>query len=402
MIKLADRLQGIAPSATLEITAYANEMRASGIDVIGLAAGEPDFESPSHSKHDAIQAIEEGFTKYTATSGIATLKTAIAEKLIHDNHLEYANDEIIVSCGAKHSLFNLMQVLLNPGDEVLIPSPYWLTYPDQVRLHGGVPVFIPTDEQTGFKTTADHLTQFLTPRTKALVINSPSNPTGAVYDQKALEAIAELAIRHNLLIISDEIYEHFLYDGRTHCSIASLGPEIKARTMVINGVSKTFAMTGWRIGYAAGPKPLISAMGIIQSQSTSNPSSIAQKAAIGALREGRAFYLPMAEEFTERRALMHAHITAIPGMSCLKPEGAFYLFANASALINVRSTDHPMTSSSHIARYFLHEAHVAIVPGDAFGAPSHLRFSYATSREQITIGLERIHLAVKKLQTMVS
>ncbi|HIC04258.1 MAG TPA: pyridoxal phosphate-dependent aminotransferase [Nitrospirales bacterium] len=401
-MKLADRLQGIAPSATLEITAYANEMRASGIDVIGLAAGEPDFESPSQSKHDAIQAIEEGFTRYTATSGIAPLKTAIAEKLIHDNHLEYANDEIIVSCGAKHSLFNLMQVLVNPGDEVLIPSPYWLTYPDQVRLHGGVPVFIPTDEQTGFKTTAAQLTQFLTPRTKALVINSPSNPTGAVYDQATLEAIAELAVRHNLVVISDEIYEHFVYDGRAHCSIASLGEEIKARTMVINGVSKAFAMTGWRIGYAAGPKPLISAMGMVQSQSTSNPSSIAQKAAIGALREGRDFYAPLVKEFTERRGIMHTQLTTIPGISCLKPDGAFYGFANVSALIGARFSDQSMTSSSQIATYLLHEAHVAIVPGDPFGAPTHIRISYATSREKIKTGLDRIRLAVQKLQTVTS
>lgn len=399
---LADRLQGIAPSATLGITAYANEMRASGIDVVDLAAGEPDFESPSQSKHDAIQAIEEGFTRYTATSGITPLKTAITKKLLEDNHLEYANDEIIVSCGAKHSLFNLMQVLLNPGDEVLIPSPYWLTYPDQVRLHGGVPVFIPTDEQTGFKTTATQLSQFLTPRTKALVINSPSNPTGAVYDKATLEAIADFAITHDLLVISDEIYEHFLYDGHTHCSIASLGPEIKARTIVINGVSKTFAMTGWRIGYAAGPKPFISAMGTIQSQSTSNPSSIAQKAAIGALREGRDFYAPMVKEFTDRRTLMHEQLTAIPGIRCIKPEGAFYLFANVSALIGTRWADQSMMSSSQIATYLLHEAHVAVVPGDPFGAPSHLRVSYATSREKIAIGLERMHLAVKKLQAVAS
>ncbi len=401
-MKLADRIQGIAPSATLGITAYANEMRASGIDVVDLAAGEPDFESPSQSKHDAIQAIEEGFTRYTTTSGITPLKTAIAKKFLEDNHLEYANDEIIVSCGAKHSLFNLMQVLLNPGDEVLIPSPYWLTYPDQVRLNGGVPVLVPTDEQTGFKTTATQLTQFLTPRTKALVINSPSNPTGAVYDQATLETIADFAITHDLLVISDEIYEHFLYDGRTHCSIASLGPEIKARTIVINGVSKTFAMTGWRIGYAAGPKPLISAMGTIQSQSTSNPSSIAQKAAIGALREGRDFYAPMAKEFTERRALMHAQLTAIPGISCIKPEGAFYAFANVSDLIGARSADQALTSSSQIATYLLHEAHVAVVPGDPFGAPSHLCVSYATSREKIKMGLERVHFAVQKLQAVAS
>ena len=401
-MKLADRLRGIAPSATLGITAYANEMRASGIDVINLAAGEPDFESPSQSKHDAIQAIEEGYTRYTATSGIIPLKTAIAEKLLRENHLEYANDEIITSCGAKHALFNLMQVLLNPGDEVLIPSPYWLTYPDLVRLSDGIPVFIPTNEQSGFKTTATQLTEFVTPRTKALVINSPSNPTGAVYDQATLEAIAELAIRHNLLVISDEIYEHFLYSGRTHCSIASLGPEIKARTIVINGVSKTFAMTGWRIGYAAGPKPLVSAMGTLQSQSTSNPSSIAQRAAIGALREGQDFYAPMVKEFTERRHIMHTQLTIIPGVGCLEPEGAFYSFANVSALIGTGSGDHVMTSAPHIATYLLHEAHVAIVPGDPFGTPSHIRISYATNRDNITTGLERIHLAVKKLQAVTA
>ena len=401
-MKLADRVQGIAPSATLGITAYANELRASGIDIIDLAAGEPDAESPAQSKQDAIEAITSGFTRYTSSSGIAPLRTAIAEKLIQENQLEYANDEIIVSCGAKHALFNLMQVVLNPGDEVLIPSPYWLTYPDQVRLHGGIPVVIPTDEQTGFKATAAQLEQFRTSRTKAIVINSPANPTGAVYDQAALESIAEFAILNDLLVISDEIYEHFLYDGRRHCSIASLGPEIKARTVVINGVSKTFAMTGWRIGYAAGPQSVISAMGTVQSQSISNPSSIAQKAAIGALREGKTFYAPMVKAFAERRAMMHAQVTAIPGITCLEPEGAFYFFAHVSKLIGSRSADQTMTSSSDIATYLLHEAHVAVVPGDPFGAPSHLRISYATSLEKIKTGLERIHLAVQKLQAVRS
>ena len=369
MMKLAGRLQGVAPSATFGIIAYANEMRASGIDVVDLAAGEPDFESPSQARHDAIHAIEEGFTRYTATSGIAPLKTAIAEKLHRDNDVEYANDEIIVSCGAKHALFNLMAVLLNPGDEVLIPSPHWLTYPDQVRLHDGAPVLVPTDERMRFKTNANQLMQFLTPHTKALIINSPSNPTGAVYDHETLEAIAEFAIRHDLLVISDEIYEHFLYDGRVHRSIASLGPEIKARTIIINGVSKTFAMTGWRIGYAAGPKQIISAMGIVQGQSTSNPSSVAQKAAIGAMRENHTFYVPMVKAFTERRTLMHTLLTEIPGIHCLVPEGSFYGFANASALIGTRWGSQSMTLSSHIATYLLHEAHVAIVPGDPFGRP---------------------------------
>jgi aspartate aminotransferase len=263
-------------------------------------------------------------------------------------------------------------------------------------------VFIPTNEQTGFKMTATQLTQFITPRTKALIINSPSNPTGAVYDQTTLEAIADFAITHDLLVISDEIYEHFLYDGRTHCSIASLGPKIKARTIVINGISKTFAMTGWRIGYAAGPKPIISAMVTIQSQSTSNPSSIAQKAAIGALREGRDFYTRMVKEFSERRAMGHAQLTAIPRVSCLEPEGAFYLFPNISELIGTRLANKSMTSASQIATYLLHEAHVAIVPGNPFGSPSHLRVSYATSREKVKGGLERVHLALQKLQTVAS
>ncbi len=401
-MKLSDQLQGIAPSATLGITARAHEMQAAGIDVIDLSAGEPDFESPSQSKNDAIQAIEEGFTRYTNTSGIIPLKTIIAKKLLNENNLEYGTDEIIVSCGAKHSLFNLMQVLLNRGDEVLIPSPHWLTYPDQVRLHGGVPVLIPTNEQTRFKTTTSQLTQFLTPRTKALIINSPSNPTGAVYDQATLEEIANFAITHDLLVISDEIYEHFLYGGRTHCSIASLGPKIKARTIVINGISKTFAMTGWRIGYAAGPKPIVSAMGTIQSQSTSNPSSIAQKAAIGALREGHNFYAHMVKEFSERRTLGHTKLKTIPRVSCLDPEGAFYLFVNISMLIGTRLDDQTMTSASQIATYLLHEANVAVVPGEPFGSPSHLRISYATSREKVQDGLERVHIALQKLQTVTS
>ncbi len=396
-MKTSERLQGVLPSATLAITAYANEMRASGIDVIDLAAGEPDFESPNESKKDAIAAIEEGFTKYTAASGIASLKGTIAEKLLRENHLEYTKEEIIISCGAKHALFNLMQALLDPGDEVLIPSPYWLSYPDQVRLNGATPVFIPTNEQSGFKITKNQLEKFITPKTKAFILNSPSNPTGAVYDLATLKAIAEFSIRHNLVVISDEIYEHFVYGTQKHHSIASLNPEIKARTIVINGVSKTFSMTGWRIGYAAGPKHLISAMGIIQSQSTSNPSSIAQRAAIGALREGKNFYSPMIKEFTERRQIIYTQLNSIPGITCLNPEGAFYGFANMAELIGKNFDKETIKTSSDLATYLIREARVAVVPGNPFGAPSHFRISYATTIEKIKDGILRIKNAVQKI-----
>jgi len=394
---ISDRSKRIKPSPTLAMDAKAKAMKASGIDVVSFGVGEPDFDTPENIKEAAIKAIKEGFTKYTPVGGIDPLKDAIIEKFNRDNNLNYAREEIIVSCGAKHSLYNIAQALLNPGDEVLIPSPYWVSYPDQVLLNDAIPVFVKTYESDSFMVRPEAITSSVTKKTKALILNSPSNPTGLTYDKKTLETIAEIALRYGIFVISDEIYEKLTYDGFKHVSIASLGNDIKAKTIVVNGLSKSYAMTGWRIGYAAGPKEIIKAMTNIQSQSTSNPTSISQKAAIEALRGPQDFISTMLAEFDRRRKFLISELNSISGMSCLSPTGAFYAFPNTSKLYGKTTGDRTISSSSDLALYLLENANVALVHGEAFGDDAYIRLSYATSIEEIKKGVDRIREAVSKL-----
>lgn len=396
-MKLAARVSRITPSPTLAMTATAKAMAAQGIDVVDFSSGEPDFDTPEPVKAAAEAAIRAGFTKYTPSSGIDELRQAIADKLLAEQGLRYEKAQILVSCGAKHSLYNVAEALLEAGDEIIIPTPYWVSYADQALLNDATPVLLPTKEDEGYAINPDELQKLVTPRTKAIIVNSPCNPTGATYDKRTLEAIATIAVKHNLLIISDEIYEKVLYDGATHISIATLGPEVAERTVIINGVSKAYAMTGWRIGYAAGPKPLLTAMANIQSQSTSNPCSISQKAAVAALKLGGPFTEMMVVEFDRRRKVMVERLNAIPGVSCRMPGGAFYAFPNIGGVLGRTGPNGPVASPQALANYLLKEAHVAVVPGEPFGSQHHIRLSYATSMDTITKGLDRIAAAFGKL-----
>lgn len=396
-MKLAARVGRITPSPTLAMTATAKAMAAQGIDVIDFSSGEPDFDTPEPVKAAAEAAIRAGFTKYTPSSGIDELRQAIIDKFQSEQGLRYEKAQILVSCGAKHSLYNLAEALLEAGDEIIIPTPYWVSYADQALLNDATPVFLPTEEAAGYAIDPDSLERLVTPRTKAILVNSPCNPTGAVYEWRTLEAIASIAVRHQLLVISDEIYEKVLYDGAVHRSIASLSPEVADRTVVINGVSKAYAMTGWRIGYAAGPKDLLTAMGNIQSQSTSNPCSISQKAAVAALKLGGSFTEKMVIEFDRRRRVILDRLNAIPGVSCRLPGGAFYAFPNIGGILGRQGPTGPIRSPQDVAQYLLKEARVAVVPGEAFGSRTHIRLSYATSMEAIERGIQRIAEAFHKL-----
>jgi aspartate aminotransferase len=396
-MKLAARVGRIVPSPTLSITATAKAMAAQGIDVIDFASGEPDFDTPEPVKAAAEAAIRVGFTKYTPSSGIDELRSAIADKLKAEQGLHYDKSQILVSCGAKHSLYNVAEALLEAGDELIIPVPFWVSYQDQTLLNDATAVLLQTREEDGYTISQEALEAIITPRTKAIMVNSPCNPTGATYDRKTLEGIAAVALRHDLIIISDEIYEKVLYDGIQHVSIAALSPEVAARTVVINGVSKAYAMTGWRIGYAAGPKALLTAMANIQSQSTSNPCSISQKAAVAALRLGNPFTKMMVSEFDRRRRVMVDRLNKMPGVTCRMPTGAFYAFPNVSGLLSRRWKDRPIISAAELATYLLNEAQVAVVPGEPFGSGFHVRLSYATSLEAIERGLTRIEAAIDRL-----
>jgi len=395
---LSNRASKIKPSPTLAIDAKAKAMKAEGVDIVSFGVGEPDFDTPDNIKEAAIKAIRDGFTKYTPVGGIDPLKDAIIEKFRKDNNLNYTRDEIIVSCGAKHSLYNIAQALFGPGDEILIPSPYWVSYPDQVVLNDATPVFVKTYETDSFMVKTKAIESHITKRTKALILNSPSNPTGLTYDKKTLERIAEIVLKHNLYVISDEIYEKLLYDGVLHFSIASLDNDIKNKTIVVNGLSKAYAMTGWRIGYAAGPKEIIKAMTNIQSQSTSNPTSIAQKASVEALTGPQDFINTMLTEFDMRRKFLISELNSIPGMSCLTPTGAFYAFPNTSRIYGKSIDNRKISSSSDLALYLLEKAKVALVHGEAFGDDNYIRLSYATSINEIKKGVNRIREAVNKLK----
>jgi aspartate aminotransferase len=396
-MKLSKRAQKIKPSPTLAITAKAKAMRAQGIDVISFGAGEPDFDTPQHIKDAAIAALQEGFTKYTPAGGIDELKEAICAKLQGDNGVQYQKENILVSCGGKHSFYNMAQALIDEGDEVIIPAPYWVSYPPMVTLAGGKPVSVSTSEEEGFTLAPDALEKAITSRTKAVVINSPSNPTGSAYTRKDLEGLAEVALKHKIYIISDEIYEKIVYDGFEQVSIASLGDDIKDITIILNGVSKTYSMTGWRIGYTAGPQELIGAMQRIQSQSTSNPTSFAQKGALEALQGSQAEVKVMVEEYQRRRDLICDALTAIDGITCYKPQGAFYCFPNMGAYLGKKHKGERVTDTSQLTNYLLDEARVAVVPGVEFGAEGFLRLSYPIAPEVITEGIARIKEALARL-----
>jgi aspartate aminotransferase len=398
---LADRLKTLAPSSTLAVQAKAKELRARGIDVISFGAGEPDFDTPERIKDAAVQAMRRGQTKYTEVGGVPELRAAVCAKLKRDNDLDYEPADVVVSVGAKHTLFNLMMALVNPGDEVLVPRPYWVSYPEQARLLGGVPVEVATAEETGFDLDPTALAAAVTPRTRLVVLNSPNNPTGAVFSPAALEAVARLAVERGLWVVSDECYEALTFEGR-HVSIASFGPDVKARTIVVNTCSKAYAMTGWRIGYAAGPRALIRAMTDAQSQVTSNPSSIAQWAAVEALTGPQDEVAKMAGEFDRRRRLIVAGLNALPGVRCVMPKGAFYAFANVSGLFG-RAWRKPdgvttLASSLDVTAFLLEAARVAVVPGRDFGSDAHVRLSYATSHALISEGLARMAAALATLQ----
>ncbi len=388
-------LTGLSP--TLAITAKAKEMKSQGIDVVEFGAGEPDFDTPEHIKEEAGKALQEGFTKYTSASGIEPLKEAICNKLKEDNELNYEPAQIIVSCGAKHSLYNAIQIICEEEDEVILPSPYWVSYPEQIKLSGARAVYVETGAEDDFKISSEKFLKKITSRTKLLVLNSPHNPTGAVYDREELMALAEIAVEENIYVISDEIYEKIIYDEAKHVSIASLNPRIKDLTVVINGVSKSYSMTGWRIGYAAGSKEIIAAMSRLQSHSTSNPNSIAQRAAVKAISGTQEPLKKMLLEFKGRRDYLVERLNNLKGFSCRKPQGAFYVFLNISEVLGKDFQGRKVVDSSSLTELLLDEARVAVVPGSAFGQDNYLRFSYATSMKNIAKGLDRIEEVVDKI-----
>jgi aspartate aminotransferase len=395
---LAKRMAQIKPSPTLVVAAKAKEMAAHGVDIVDFSVGEPDFPTPENIKQAGIDAIRTDLTRYTDSDGIPPLRQAICDKLKRDNGLDYAPDEIIVSTGAKHSLYNLSIALFDEGDEVLIPTPCWVSYDPQVLLAGAKPVFLETAGVDGFRLTPEVLRAAITPRTKALILNSPSNPTGAAYSREQLAALAAALEPSSVFVVVDEIYEKLVYDGFVFTSFPSLGPLWKERCLVVNGVSKTYAMTGWRIGYAAGPKPVIRAMGRVQSHSTSNANSIAQHAALEAIAGPQAKIEVMRRAFEQRRDLMLTRMRNIPEVTCIKPQGAFYLLPDWRAYVGRRAGAREIRTCTDLATYFLEEAHVALVPGEAFCAPGHLRFSYATSTARIDEGMERVAKAAQRLR----
>jgi aspartate aminotransferase len=396
-VQLARRIRQIPPSATLALNAKANALKAQGVDVVNFGVGEPDFDTPDNIKQAAIKAIEAGFTRYTPVGGIPELKEAIIKRFQQDLGLTYKPAEIMVSCGGKHALYNLFQVLFDQGDEVVVPAPFWVSYPPMLMLAEATPVIIHTREENGFKLTAEELKEHITPKTKGIILNSPSNPTGMVYSRQELEALAQVALAYKLIIISDDIYDKILFDGGSFVNLAMLAPELKESTFVLNGVSKTYAMTGWRIGFAAGPAQAIAAAVNLQSQSTSNPTSISQKASVEALNGPQEFVSEMVREFAWRRDDIYQRLLAIPGVTCPKPGGAFYIFPNFSAYFDRLKPAAGQTHSQALAEYFLEEAKVAAVPGAEFGEDACIRLSFATSRERIATGLDRIRDALEKL-----
>jgi aspartate aminotransferase len=381
-MELAARIGIVTPSLTLAVDAKAKAMKQDGIDICSFSAGEPDFDTPAHIRAAAAAALEQGKTRYGQAAGEPQLRQAIAAKLQRDNHLSYKPEQIVVTNGGKHSLFNICLALLNPGDEVIIPAPYWVSYPEMVKLAGGIPVLVQTSLDTGFRITPDQLRQAITPKTKAFILNSPSNPTGMVYSPDEIRAIAQVIVERNILVISDEIYEKILYDGATHLSIAAVSPELYDRTILSSGFAKTYAMTGWRIGFVAAPQPLIKAVTTLQSHSTSNVCTFAQYGAIAAYEGSQDCVQEMVTAFTERRKVMLDYLNAMPGVKCPSPGGAFYLFPNIAGT---------GMGSLAFCDQLLEQHQVAAVPGVAFAADDCIRLSYATDLETIHRGMERLH-----------
>ncbi|MEW5551653.1 pyridoxal phosphate-dependent aminotransferase [Peribacillus frigoritolerans] len=386
-MKLANRVQSLTPSTTLAITAKAKELKAQGLDIIGLGAGEPDYNTPKHIIEAALLSMNEGQTKYTPSAGLPKLKEAIAAKLKRDQGLDYKPSEIAVGSGAKHSLYTLFQAILDEEDEVIVPIPYWVSYPEQIKLADGKPVYIVGTEENQYKITKEQLEQAITDKTKAVIINSPSNPTGMLYSREELAAIGEVCLAHDILIVSDEIYEKLVYGNAKHTSIAEISPELKKQTIIINGVSKSHSMTGWRIGYAVGDESIIKAMANLASHSTSNPTTTAQYGAIAAYEGTQEPVEEMRQAFEGRLNKIYDKLVEIPGVSCIKPQGAFYLFPNVKRAVE-------LTGYSNVEDFttaLLEEAQVAVIPGSGFGAPDNIRLSYATSLELLEAAVERIH-----------
>jgi aspartate aminotransferase len=397
-MKLAERVNRIKPSPTFAAAAKAAAMRARGIEVISFAQGEPDFDTPANIKEAAYKAIREGFTKYTPAAGFDDLKDAIIQKFKRDNGLTYDRSQILASAGAKLCIYNLAQVLFEAGDEVIVPAPYWVSYTDIVLLMDAQPVVIPTTEGQGFRISPQQLASAITPRTKAILLNSPNNPTGATYTAEELRALAGILVQKKILIIADDIYEKFVYDGIAFTSIASLGKEVQDQTMVINGVSKTYSMTGWRIGFAAGPAELIAEMGKVQTQNVSNPVSFCQKAAVEALVGPQDSVGQMIVEFDRRRRYIVDRLNAMPGITCPLPQGAFYVFPNITGLCGRKWGEKKISNSADVTDFLLEEARVAGVAGSGFGDDKYIRFSYATSMKNIEKGMDWIQEALKKLK----
>lgn len=395
-INVSKKIAGIAPSLTLAIDAKLKQMVADGIKVYGFGAGEPDFDTPKYIRDAAFEAINKGVTRYTAAQGTMELRKAICTKLERENGLKYTPNEIIASSGAKHSLSNTFAAILNPGDEVIVPVPYWVSYTEIIKLNDGIPVLVETKKENNFKMTKDELLNAITPKTKAILINTPSNPTGAVYSEQELRDIAEVAVSKNLFVVSDEIYERLVYDGKEHVSIASFGEEIKELTIVINGMSKAYAMTGWRLGYAAGSEKIIKAMSSVQSHAVSHPSSVTQYASTAALNGLQDDVVKMVAEFEKRRTYMYERFNAMEGLSCIKPEGAFYVYVDISSYLGKEMCGIKLNSSMDFAQIMLEKGHVAVVPGAAFGTDSYIRLSYATSMETIKNGLDQFERFVKE------
>lgn len=389
-INLSSRARGISPSSTLAMDARAKQMQREGQDVVFFGVGEPDFDTPEFITEEAIKALRAGITRYTPGAGIPDLREAVSVHLGREYGLEYAPKNIVITCGAKQALYNTFQIILDPGDEVILPVPYWVSYSEQIKLAGGTVVPVLTAAGDGYRMRPEAFAAAITPRTKAVVINSPNNPTGAVYSRRELETIAGIAVEKGLVIVSDEVYDHLLYDGRDPVSIPSLGPEVKARTILINAWSKTYAMTGWRLGYAAGDETVMRAMADLNSHS-SNAASFVQRAGLAAITGPQECVAAMRAEFAARRDLMVELVRAIPGLSCTKPEGAFYVFADIKGLIGRTIAGEILRDDVHLAEVLLEKAKVAVVPGDGFGLPGHVRFSYATSRERIKEGMRRIN-----------
>jgi aspartate aminotransferase len=397
---LSKRVQAIKPSPTLAVTQKAQELRAQGLDIIGLGAGEPDFATPEHIRKAGIEAIESGQTRYTAVDGTPALKQAIIDKFARDNQLTYAPDQILVSCGGKQSFFNLAQALLNPGDEVIIPAPYWVSYPDMVIIAEGKPVIVVADHTQRFKITAEQLSAAITPATKLVVINSPSNPSGVAYTRAELSALAEVLRQHpDVFIATDDMYEHILWADEPFANILTVAPDLYERTFVLNGVSKAYAMTGWRIGYAGGPKSIIAAMKKVQSQSTSNPCSISQAAAVAALAGPQDCIAPMLKAFKARHDFVVTALNKLPGVHCEPADGTFYVLPSVQGCIDALPG---INDDVALADFLIKEAGVALVPGSAFGVPGYMRLSFATSMEVLETALNRIGSALEKAEAQLS